>query len=58
MAGTITQAPNVQIGADGGIDVTWSADIPEGETVLYYTVNIYNTNTNTNALINSVQLTP
>lgn len=56
MAGTISQAPQVIQNEDGGIALSWSANIPQGETVQYYSVNIYNASTNT--LINTVKLFP
>ena len=41
---------------DGGIALEWSAIIPEGETVEFYTINIYDASTNT--LVNTVKLYP
>lgn len=54
MPGSILGPPQVQQDPQGGIALTWVADVPAGETVLYYTVNVYNATTN--KLVNTVQL--
>ena len=56
MPGQIIGRPSASYSPDGGVDVTWDAEIPEGETVLYFTVNIYSWPSG--QLVTSIELTP